>query len=61
MLCSRKRPAANTPTIRPKLPPLFVDICALTCDNVEESKAFLDRKSATTTGYHDVSLRWSDM
>jgi hypothetical protein len=45
----------------PKLPSLCVDICTLTCDNAEESKVFLHRKSATTTGYHDRSLRWSDM
>jgi hypothetical protein len=44
----------------PKLPSLCVDICTLTCDNAEESKVFLHRKSATTTGYHDGSLRWSD-
>ena len=46
---------------KPKLPSLCVDICTLTCDNSEESKVFLHRKSATTTGYHDGSLRWSDM
>src|ERR1039458_8654778 len=43
----------------PKLPSLCVDICALTCDNAEESKVFMHRKSATMTGYHDGSLRWS--
>jgi hypothetical protein len=46
--------------LRPKLPSLCVDICALACDNAEESKVFLHRKSATMTGYHDGSLRWSD-
>ena len=39
------------------LPSLCVDICALTCDNSEESKVFLHRKSATTTGCHDRVLR----
>src|SRR5271157_2741136 len=43
----------------PKLPSLCVDIRALTWDNAEESKVFLHRKSATMTGYHDGSLRWS--
>ena len=45
----------------PKLPSLCVDICTLTCDNAEESKVFLHRKSATATGYHDGSLRSSGM
>ena len=44
----------------PKLPSLCVDICTLTCDNAEQGKVFLHRKSATMTGYHDGSLRWSD-
>ena len=44
---------------KPKLPSLCVDICVLTCENVEEGKVFLHRKFATMPGYHDGSLRWS--
>jgi hypothetical protein len=51
------QPAGGT---SPKLPSPCVDICTLTWDNADEGKVFLHRKSATMTGYHDGSLRWSD-
>ena len=44
---------------KPKLPSLCVDISVLTCENAEDGKVFLHRKSATMTRYHDGSLCWS--
>ena len=39
--------------------PVEDDAALLTCENARDGKFFLYRKSATITGYHDESLRWS--
>ncbi len=50
-----------TPVVKPKLLGGGTPPTALTCENADDSKVFLHRKSATMTGYHDGSLRWSAM